>query len=79
MSSKGQVVIPEEVRNRLGLKAGSRFVVLGDGDAVILKSIDPPSMDQFDALIAKAEKAAKDAGLTPRDIEDAIQRVRGRK
>ena len=30
MSSKGQVVIPEEIRKRLGLKAGSQFVVVGD-------------------------------------------------
>jgi AbrB family looped-hinge helix DNA binding protein len=29
MSSKGQVVIPEEIRDRLGLKAGAQFVVVG--------------------------------------------------
>ncbi|NIR47056.1 AbrB/MazE/SpoVT family DNA-binding domain-containing protein [candidate division KSB1 bacterium] len=29
MSSKGQVVIPEEIRKRLGLKAGSQFIVVG--------------------------------------------------
>jgi len=39
MSSKGQVVIPEEVRDRLGLHEGSRFVVLGDRDTVILKAL----------------------------------------
>jgi len=43
MSSKGQVVIPEEVRDALGLKAGSKFVVVGEGDVVILKVITPPS------------------------------------
>ena len=32
LSSKGQVVIPEEIRIRLGLKAGAQFVVLGDRD-----------------------------------------------
>ena len=30
LSSKGQVVIPEEVRTRLGLKAGVQFVVVGE-------------------------------------------------
>jgi len=35
MSSKGQVVIPEGIRKRLGLKAGSQFVVVGDRDTVI--------------------------------------------
>jgi len=31
LSAKGQVVIPEEIRIRLGLKAGVQFVVLGIG------------------------------------------------
>ena len=29
MSSKGQVVIPEEIRQRLGLETGAQFVVAG--------------------------------------------------
>jgi len=34
---RGQVVIPEEIRARLGLKAGAQCLVLGDRDVVILK------------------------------------------
>ena len=37
LSSKGQVVIPEEVRKALGLEVGAQFVVMGDGDTVVLK------------------------------------------
>ena len=51
MSSKGQAVIPEEIRERLKLKRGSQFVVVSEKDVVILKVISPPSMDEFDALI----------------------------
>ena len=29
LSSKGQVVIPEEIRNRLGLETGAQFVASG--------------------------------------------------
>lgn len=32
--SSRQVVIPEEVRNDLGLNEGDQFVVIGQGDAV---------------------------------------------
>lgn len=42
MSSRGQVVIPEEIRENLHLKEGDQFVVIGKGDTVILKSITPP-------------------------------------
>lgn len=78
MSSKGQVVIPEEIRNRLGLKPGSRFVVVGQRDVVILKALSPPSMDQFDKLIAEARRQAKRAGMKKSDVSSAVKRVRGK-
>ena len=52
MSSKGQVVIPENIRKQLNLKAGAQFVVVGEKDVVILKNIAPPSLDEFCDLIA---------------------------
>jgi AbrB family looped-hinge helix DNA binding protein len=52
MSSKGQVVIPEIIRKNLNLKPGTQFTVLGEKDVVILKSITPPSIQDFDELIA---------------------------
>ncbi len=79
MSSKGQVVIPENIRKQLNLREGAQFVVLGENDVVILKNITPPSIDEFDDLIAKARKKAKKAGIKKSDIKDAILKVRGKK
>jgi len=79
MSSKGQVVIPEDIRRRLKLKAGSQFVVVGENDVVILKAIAPPSMEEFDALIAEARSQARQARLKRTDITAAIAKVRGQK
>ncbi len=79
MSSKGQVVIPEDIRNRLNLKPGSRFIVVGDKDTVILKTILPPAMDEFDDLIADARKKAKEVGLTQSDIVSVIKEVRSKR
>lgn len=79
MSSKGQVVIPEEIRKRLGLKAGSQFVVVGEKDVVILKAISPPSMEEFDRLILEVRRQARQAGMRRSDITAAIARVRGLK
>ena len=76
LSSRGQVVIPEEIRQRLGLEEGDQFVVLGDADAVVLKRIQPPNLKEFDALLIRARKAAKKAGLQEKDIAAAIRRVR---
>lgn len=76
MSSKGQVVIPEEIRDSLGLKAGAQFIVLGERDVVILKAISAPSLDEFDALIEEARKQARSAGMRRSDIDTAKQRAR---
>ena len=76
LSSKGQVVIPESIRKKLHLKTGAQFVVVADKDVVILKNISAPSLDEFDGLIAKARKSAKEAGLKKADIKDAIAKVR---
>ena len=78
MSSKGQVVIPEGIRKRLGLKAGARFVVVGDKDVVILKAISPPSMEDFDTLIVEARQQAKKAGMKRSDITAAIAKARNK-
>ena len=77
MSSKGQVVIPEGIRKRLGLKAGAQFVVVGDKDVVILKAINPPSMEDFDALISEARRQARKTGMKRSNIKAAIAKVRG--
>ncbi len=77
MSSKGQVVIPEAVRTRLGLKTGARFVVMGDRDVVILKTIAAPARNEFSAIAAKARRQSREAGLQVPDIARAVRKVRG--
>ncbi|OGT78216.1 MAG: hypothetical protein A3I78_07545 [Gammaproteobacteria bacterium RIFCSPLOWO2_02_FULL_56_15] len=79
MSSKGQIVIPEEIRRRLGLKTGAQFIVVGNNDVVILKSIAQPSMTEFDQLISDARKQARKVGLKKTDIASVIQKVRKQK
>ncbi len=78
MSSKGQVVIPDTVRRRLGLTPGQQFVVIGEDDVVILKSIAVPSMRDFDRMVGEARQTAKGAGLRRTDISEAVRRVRGK-
>ena len=79
LSSKGQVVIPEEIRDRLGLEPGTQFVVLGDRDVVILKVIQAPDMSEFTDIVGKVRKAAKRADVKPQHVKDAVRAVRSRK
>jgi len=79
MSSKGQVVIPEELRKTYGWKPGTSFIVLGRGNAIVLQPLSLPDMTQFDDLIAKSRSIARKVGMTQSDIRTAIKNVRKRK
>ncbi|MBI2141640.1 AbrB/MazE/SpoVT family DNA-binding domain-containing protein [Candidatus Woesearchaeota archaeon] len=51
VSSKGQIVIPEKVRKKLRIKAGSRLVLLEKEDSILLK--------MEDAIIRQLEEAER--------------------
>ena len=76
LSSKGQVVIPEEIRNHIGLKAGDLFIVFAEKDVVILKTISKPNLKHLNQMINKARKQAESAGLTKDAIDAAIKQAR---
>lgn len=76
MSSKGQVVIPEDIRRRLELGTGTQFIVLGEDDVVILKMVRPPSMGDFDRLVKQARRQARATGLTRSAVSATVSRVR---
>ncbi len=53
VSSKGQIVIPREVRKKLGVKGGEKLLVLTcDGD-IVLRKTKEMSMDDIARKISK--------------------------
>ncbi len=76
LSSKGQVVIPEEIRGKMKLESGSQFLVYAQGDTVFLKLVTTPSKDDLAKMMAKARAAAKKAGLTQDGVEKEIKAFR---
>ena len=77
MSARGQVVIPEAIREQLGLEPGARFVVVGQDDVIMLKLIKPPSMAEYQALKQRLQQQARDAGRKRSDVAEAVRRARG--
>jgi len=76
MSSRGQIVIPLDIREHLGLKEGEKFIVLGKDDTLILKKIAMPSFENFDKFMQKTHQFAKSNGITPSDVEEAIKKAK---
>jgi len=40
VSEKGQIVIPKEVRDKLGLKAGSKLIIIATSDIIIMQKAE---------------------------------------
>jgi len=75
VSSKGQVVIPGLIRERLGLTGGSRLLVFGEGDTIILKKVGLASEETRETL-ASVRKKIRELRVTREDVSREIRAVR---
>ncbi|HEX6304805.1 MAG TPA: AbrB/MazE/SpoVT family DNA-binding domain-containing protein [Anaerolineales bacterium] len=41
VSSKGQIVIPADMRRKYGIKSGTRIEIYDDGERIILRPVTP--------------------------------------
>jgi AbrB family looped-hinge helix DNA binding protein len=74
VSSKGQVVIPQKLREKLGLQAGDEmeFQVLDD-KTVLAQKVEPTAFEKAAARLSQ-EMAAR--GITQDDIDRALEEVK---
>jgi AbrB family looped-hinge helix DNA binding protein len=59
LSSKGQIVIPERIRNQLELTTGQEFVVVAEKDIIVLKLLHPPNISRYNRVINRAHRQAR--------------------
>ncbi len=76
VSSKGQIVIPNDIRKELGISAGSKFIVLTDGTNVLLKPVQVPKMETFKKLIKESRRIALRAGIQKSELSRIIKKIR---
>jgi len=76
ISSRGQVVIPQNLREKLRIHTGEKFVVIGEDNTIILKKLEMPSFKGIDKLLEKTRDFAKKKGLKESDIEEAVKSTR---
>ena len=79
LSSKGQVVLPQAVRRKLKIGAGDQFMVICEGEDVVLKRVEKPALDRFKQLLLEARKFVKKSGFKKSDVNQAIKKVRSSK
>lgn len=81
MSSRGQIVIPQDIRDRLGLKEGESFAVTGSKDTLLLKRVSMPSKEQilaeWERIAKEGRMHAKKLGFKQKDLMRKIHEGRG--
>lgn len=81
MSSRGQIVIPQDIREEMNLKEGEAFAVTGSGDTLLLKRVKTPSREEIlanmEKLVKEGGKVAKKLGIKEKDVPKLIHKARG--
>ena len=81
VSEKGQVVIPQNIRKKLGIEPKTKLLIYGYQDAVIMKKLEVPDVTKELEEIYKRinKKIEKDGELSNDEINDVIHDYRAKK
>jgi len=79
MGERGQIVIPLNLREKMNLEKGEKFIVIEQGDNLIFKRLVPPSKEEVQEALRKIRDSVTKSNLTEKDIEEAVRKVRSRK
>jgi bifunctional DNA-binding transcriptional regulator/antitoxin component of YhaV-PrlF toxin-antitoxin module len=81
MSGKGQVVIPQTLRKKLGLEPKTKLLVYEYRNMLVLQKLELPDIEKKMEAVRKRIDAriAKYGALTQEDIEEEIQQYRREK
>ena len=74
ISSRGQVAIPSDIRNQLGLQEGSKVLFLLEDDTLLMKKVTAESFAQLTKPLREAKKKIKEE-----DVTNFIHKLRERK
>lgn len=76
VSSKGQVVIPNDIRETMGISIGMKMLVFTDGDNLLLKPIQQPHFETFKELVKESKKLITKTGFKKINVQKLIKQVR---
>ena len=76
ISSRGQIAIPADIREQLGLDEGTKVLFFTEQDTLLMKKVTEQSFAQ---ITRPLKLAAKQAGMKEKDVPGMIQRFRKKK
>lgn len=77
MGEKGQIVIPQSLREELGIKPKMKFVVFGQGDVIVLKRLKfEDAQREWDAIFERMRSRPQ---LSEDEVMAEVEAVRKRR
>jgi AbrB family looped-hinge helix DNA binding protein len=76
LSSKGQVVIPQDIRESLKLREGTPFAIVTQDDTILLKKMDLPKIKTWKEATKPFRTAAKKCEFSREDLARITEEVR---
>ncbi len=77
MSTKGQLVVPQDIRSIANLTPGERFVAFPVADGVLFKKVEIPKVKlDFESLSKEVEAQFKKNKVKEADVAKAVKWAR---
>ncbi len=77
MDKRGQIVIPKDIRDELGVDEGTAFWLFSvDDEGIILKKIEASSLKEDENLVAELKEKSESVGITKAAVNKAVERYR---
>jgi len=77
MSPKGQLVVPQMIREKEGFKSGDRFIPFQIKEGILFKRVKIPDLKaEFDKISKEIQKQFQSRGLKEEQVKEAIKWAR---
>ena len=73
ISSRGQICIPNGIREEMGLKEGSKILFMLEDGTLLVKKV---TMQTFAGITKPLKEEAKKSGMKESDVEGIVHRFR---
>ena len=78
ISSKGQVVIPSEIREKMNLEEGNLLIISDSDGSICMKKIELPKIKSWKKATKPFRDAAKKSNFSNDDLKKLIEESKAR-
>ena len=77
MSPKGQLVVPQDIREEEDFEPGDRFIAMPVKEGVLFKKVEMPNVKaEFEKLSKEIQAQFKKQKVTSKDVSEAVKWAR---